>query len=471
MRLGGWLSLGLVFAFAACGSPDPAPGAGQPPRPSSSGSHGSYEVIKATCPQKPIDPSRPRVMVVDHGFDVRHPIFKDKIAGCYTVRCPEPPDFKTMPGETEDAAAARMAAMFATPAPSCTVEDGVSVDVDSYLEHFDPDARATWNEALFDKHRIDSYTENDAKFMLELTTDGENHGTATAGAIAFRNDVDIVLVDIALGSLDDVAKNVPCLDQKDIDLETRLLSRDEVASAYVHAPLGGFETALLDLRSRHGVGVENHSFGPPATKTWEFLLASKGCALVDLEAHEQLVGELDAQRDTLLRTSGAFDATQTLVFESAGNDALQIDEAGQISSCTPGRVDRELVGAYEVYRGQARLSFFTNYGACDDLYALGESVILPTASQFYGVWSGTSFSSPLAARFASSLALAFPSTAALRDRVRTERDANRFLDVSTMPTELSLESTTPIDMTMKRLTARAPMALGPRATLLRPRME
>jgi subtilisin family serine protease len=99
--------------------------------------------------------------------------------------------------------------------------------------------------------------------------------------------------------------------------------------------------------------------------------------------------------------------------------------------------DRALVGAYDIYRNEAVLASFSNYGECVDLYGLGQLVILPSAAGFYGYFSGTSFSSPLAARYASKLVSKAPTTAALRDLLFGMRDENRFLPLSTMPPELA----------------------------------
>ena len=130
-------------------------------------------------------------------------------------------------------------------------------------------------------------------------------------------------------------------------------------------------------------------------------------------------------------------AQKLLIFQAAGNYGLHIDDGGESLSCTPGRVDRALVGAYEIYRGRAVQSSFSNDGECVDLYALGEQVILPSAAGFYSAFSGTSFAAPLAARYASSLAQQAPTTVALRDLVFGARDENRFLPLSAVPRELA----------------------------------
>jgi hypothetical protein len=99
-----------------------------------------------------------------------------------------------------------------------------------------------------------------------------------------------------------------------------------------------------------------------------------------------------------------------------------------------------------MYREQAFITHFSNYGDCVDAYALGSAVLLPTANGFYGPFWGTSFSAPLAARYASSLAHGAPTATSLREQLFAARDAGRFLPVSTMPTELSFYSLTPVNV-------------------------
>jgi subtilisin family serine protease len=376
-------------------------------------------------------------MVVDQGFDVRHPAFAGKIAGCYDIRCPSGASFEVRPGESDDDTAARYADHLRTPGPECTVSEGVTLEVDEYLERFHPEDLAYWNDQLLGKKRFDrpDITPELFESMLDMTGSADYHGTATAGAVTYENDIDVVLVQIQLSSPDDLM-SLPCFQQQDIDLETRLLSRSDVADAYIQAPLDGRDRHLLALRRQHDIRVENWSFGVPSTAVFEALLRRSGCPSVKLGEWMLANAALDGRRETFLRENGALSGSETLIFQAAGNYGSVIDDGGESLSCTPDRVDRALVGAYELYRGRPIQSAFSNYGECVDVYALGQQVILPSASGFYGLFNGTSFAAPLAARYASSLAQQAPTTVALRDLVFSARDANRFLPVSTMPVEL-----------------------------------
>ena len=445
-----WFAFALVLFPIACGLPDVDPIPSPPERRPQFGerSHGTKKKqvpIHMTCPIKPPDPSRTRVMVVDQGFDVRHPALAGKVAGCYDVRCPSGPSFEPRSGESDEDAAARLAEHLRQPGPECTVSEGLTLEVDDYLESFNAEDRAFWNDHMLGKKTFDTpgLTAELFASMLDMTASANYHGTATAGAVTYENDVDVVLVQIELSSPDDL-KMLPCLRQEDIDLETRLLSRPEVAEAYITAPLDGRDRRLLALRRQHGIRVENWSFGVPSTTAFEALLWQNGCPRVKLAPYVLANAELDGKREAFLRTSGVLDGTETLIFQAAGNYGLHIDDGGEHLACTPGRVDRALVGAYEIYRGHAVQSSFSNDGECVDLYALGQHVTLPSAAGFYGIYSGTSFSSPLAARYASTLAQQAPTTVALRDLVFAARDQNRFLPISAVPTELGAFTLDPI---------------------------
>jgi hypothetical protein len=435
--------LALVGLAPACGLPDPDPIVFPPPPPGprTTGAIGRKVAVPITCPLKPPDPSRTRVMVVDRGFDLRHPIFAGKIAGCYEIECPPAAPFDATIAETDDERAARYIAYLRDPGPDCTLKEGLVLEVDSYLEEFDPKARAEWNETFLSKRGFDESWDLDT--LIDATGSGDYHGTASAGAIAYQNDVDIVAVQIKLDTLGDVADTLACPSQASLDRETRMLSRPDVAAAYVGAPLENEERILMDLRRRHGVRIENHSFGPISNRMLERLLGAR-CPPFSLEPYTLVQTELDAQRLSSLRASGAYEGTDVLTFQSSGNYGDRIDDGGDTMACLPRRELELLVGAYELYREQAFITDFSNYGECVDAYALGSAVLLPTANAFYGPFWGTSFSAPLAARYASSLARGTPSAASLRDQVFAARDAGRFLPVSTMPAELSFYSLTPV---------------------------
>ncbi|HMJ55231.1 MAG TPA: S8 family serine peptidase [Polyangiaceae bacterium] len=444
----------LLFALAfggigaACGNPDPGPIVFPPPPPPvpprPSDTPGRKVTVPVTCPTKPVDSSRTRVMVVDSGFDPRHPIFEGKIAGCYRIDCPTFPSFSYPRGESDDDTAARLVAYLQEPEPACTLTEGFDIEVDPYLEYMDPKLRDTWNGALLGKRELSA--EWPVSSILRATANAAYHGTATAGAVAYQNDVDIVAVQIKLGLPGEPSGDpVPCPKQTDIDRHTRLLSRTDVSEAYVSSPLDGEEQILIALRQQQGIRIENHSYGVPTTKERQSKLFCAGCGFVSLAEDARVQGELEAARLANLTARGVFDGTDVVILQSGGNDGDPIDDVGDDFDCVPGQLHHLLVGSYEIYREQAVRSGFSNFGNCVDAYALGESVILPSAAGFYGVVSGTSFSSPLATRYASLLAGESPTAATLREKVLSVIDEHRFLPLGLMPRELSYHSSTTAD--------------------------
>jgi hypothetical protein len=468
------LVLGAVVS--ACGSSDPERVIAQPPPapavPRATGALGFKTKVPIRCAEKAPDPSRTRVMVVDTGFDLRHPIFAGKVAGCYTLECPDTPSFVFRPGESDDDTAARFIAFLAAPEPSCSLREGMDLEIDEFVEGMDQPTRDAWNAAQFGKAPFgpdwNLNLVHDIERVINLS---DFHGTATAGAIAYQNDVDIVAVQISL------AKGPPpvtdggasCLRQPELDRRTRILQRSDVATAYAASSLDGEERALLELRKRHGVRIENHSFGYPTTEELEGRAFWSGCGYVEYDGYVGANAALEAARLAALQERGAFDGTDILTFQSAGNHADPIDSDRDSLHCSSGRTRELLIGSYQVYRGAAVRSGFSNYGECVDAYALGSDVILPTSGGLYTVGSGTSFSSPFAARHASTFAPDASTAIALRDRVIASRDEHRFLPLSSMPVELGFYSLPVADGgTGLRPAAVEPRRTAPRRALIDP---
>jgi hypothetical protein len=442
----------LLLSVSACGEDDDD-------GPVSTGTLGMAEIVDIPCPELPPDPSRVRVMVVDEGFDPRHPIFANKIAGCYRLNCPDTPD-EGGPREfaSDDDAAAQYLEDLSTPSPECDLQPGIRLRVDSYLEHFEPKARAEWNEVMFQKKRLARDTRLDSTRLLSALlglsevnefdapeTLFSYHGTGTAGVLAYGSDVQLVLVERELGDAQVEPEDYPCIDPEDLALEMRLLERPEVREAWVRAPLSGMDETLRDLRRAHGVSVENRSFGAPSTDTLEGLLAAQGCPEVPFREYLGVVGELDREREAYLRGARELDRADPLVFQAAGNNRDRVNSSEDLMGCTPDRARRLLIGSYDIIDGVAAVSDFSNTGDCIDLYAFGDSVIAPAPNGFYVPLSGTSFASPLAARYAATLlARSEADLPSLRDEVLSARDALRFLPLSTMPTELGFYSLAPI---------------------------
>ena len=88
-----------------------------------------------------------------------------------------------------------------------------------------------------------------------------------------------------------------------------------------------------------------------------------------------------------------------LTVVAAGNDGVEIDSGSDSLSCDLGDPKSLLVGAYNP--GTLARNSFSNYGACVNLYAPGQAIVVEYAGGWL-IWaSGTSFAAPLTARYAS----------------------------------------------------------------------
>lgn len=412
-----------------------------PARPDSTSPKGEAETIDFACDDRQPAPERPTVMIIDTGFDLNHPVFDGKIAGCYHLTCSDTDPLP--PASTEDELAAQLVSTWSAGDERCHLEEGSSLTVESYLLNFSPEARDDWNRAHLKKEFLpETWSYNDAENMYAVLAQGSNgkflyHGTGTASLIAYENDVNLVMVQINLGTHEDAAAEVECVDPDELAMEMAVLERPEVRDAYIKAPLSSEERELLDLERAYGVRVRNESFGPIATHDWEEMLTDKGCPTVELGDYTRAYGELDAERDAYRRATGVFDGVESLRIQAAGNEGLDIEGPQDKAHCTPNRVDRLLVGSYGLFRGRGALSWFSNRGGCVDLYALGEDVIHAAPASFVSAGSGTSYASPLVARVASQWAKEEPTMQALRDRVVAARTEDRFLPEVLMPVELA----------------------------------
>jgi len=442
------LAIAVALVAQGCGS-DASPLSGS----ISGGTMGEELVLELECPELPPNPDRPRVLVIDDGLDPRHPVFQGKLAGCYRLSCPEPePEPESGRAESDDVEAARFIDGLGAAPAECEIDTGVTLRIDAYLERFAPAHRAEWNATLLEKRSLVEESPLEPRSMIGLLegasgTDGADfdyHGTATAGALAYGADVDVVFVALPLASSAEAEAKFECIDPDELAQDVRLLRRDDVREAYVRAPLSGQDAALRDLRRQHQVRVENRSFGTRSVEKLTGLLLLNDCPSVPLSEYAELRGALERDREAFLRESGQLEGADPLVIQAAGNDDDLIDTAADHFDCTPDRERRLLAGAYDIYRGRPVESSFSNHGDCVDVYGLGASVVVPAPNGFYVPASGTSIAAPLVARYAAALAANEADPAALRDQLLARRDELRFLPLSTMPGELGFYTNEPI---------------------------
>ena len=172
----------------------------------------------------------------------------------------------------------------------------------------------------------------------------------------------------------------------------------------------------------------NESFGPLTRFGFEQLLLRKtACPLVDASAYFKVL-------DELIRNYDQSHAEPDVLFvRSAGNDAAALNDGDDGAQCRPGDEGQVLVGSYGL---DGRRSDFTNFGACVDVYAPGEFVIVPLPGDWLAPLSGTSFAAPLIARLLLFDAPGPFAPATARALLAETREPNRNIALSRFPREL-----------------------------------
>jgi hypothetical protein len=379
--------------------------------------------------QPAADLPRRNVMVIDDGFDLSLPVFQGKIAAEYTIDCDEEPDDPPDAGTPADMKAALLVEL-AEPDDSCRLHPGVN-RAPSVSDLFEE--RAEWNAVVRGDvvvgfmFRISPYDWLYDELAMRLAT-ALFHGTATSSVIATDNPlVKLVIVEMKLGSAEELETEFECLVQADIDQAVALLSDPDVKAAYMRRPQATVDAQLTAARATHGVGIVNQSFSTIARRAFEQLHWDSGCDEISLSAYYQVLDELEESiRD-------AYPEPGVLVVQSAGNAHSLIDGPQDSVNCRLGDPHHVLVGSYG--RGGGRSSF-TNFGDCVEVYAPGQDVIGHLPGDWLFPLSGTSFAAPLVARMLSLTApLAFDPVVA-HDELIAKREPNRNLLARYFPSAL-----------------------------------
>ena len=254
------------------------------------------------------------------------------------------------------------------------------------------------------------------------------HGTATSGVIATDNPaVNLVLVQMQLGTAEAFEEEFECFVQADIDETVALLSDPDVKAAYARRPQATVDAELAAARATHDVGIVNQSFSQPARHVLEELQWRAQCEEISFGPFYRAWNQVEqVSRD-------AYPEPGVLVVQSAGNGSSLINGPEDSVVCRPGDSHHVLVGSYGRQGGR---SFFTNFGECVDVYAPGEDVIAPLPGDWLFPLAGTSFAAPLVARLLSlTAALPFDPTTAHEDLI-AKREPNRNLIARHFPSAL-----------------------------------
>jgi hypothetical protein len=381
------------------------------------------DMPEASLPQR-------NVMVIDDGFDPSLPVVQGKVAGVYTIECAdEDPDAQPGGGDEADMKAALLAEL-AVPDDRCRLRPGLDPAPSVYEL---PQERGAWNAAvrgdvlIGNPFRASPFDWLYGELVRQLDRT-PFHGTATSGVIATDNPaVNLVLVQMELGTAEAFEEEFECFVQADIDETVALLSDADVKAAYARRPQATVDAELAAARATHGVGIVNQSFSEPARHALEQVQRRASCEQISFEPFYRAWSEVEqVSRD-------AYPEPGVLVVQSAGNGASLINGPEDSVVCRPGDSHHVLVGSYGRWGGR---SLFTNFGECVDVYAPGEDVIGPLPGDWLFPLSGTSFAAPLVARLLSlTTALPFDPTTAHED-LSVEREPNRNLIARHFPSAL-----------------------------------
>ena len=183
----------------------------------------------------------------------------------------------------------------------------------------------------------------------------------------------------------------------------------------------------------YDVGIVNESFGAASREALETLQKKYCPAPVDLAAYFALLDKVTNDHNATIN------GPALLTVVAAGNDGSRIDSGSDSLSCDLGDPKSLLVGAYNP--GTLVQNMFSDYGACVNVFAPGQAIVVEYAGGWLTWASGTSFAAPLTARYASMTATAPFDPAAERAAVVAKADpTSHFLPVSAVPQRLLLRA-------------------------------
>jgi subtilisin family serine protease len=382
---------------------------------------------------------RQNVMVIDQGFDLTVTDLRGRVAAAYTQVCqPASGGGGTDAGSADagpppsfDQLKQQYIAALAMPDDSCHLDQGVSAKSDPLASIARYKAR--WNQMIQRNQFVnDVFNQTEtADLMAALNSpsmqDFPYHGTATASTVAHDNPtVRLVLVEIPLDSESMLQQSFTCLVQSDFDQFVALLADPQVMDAYVHQPEPQVDHQIDMAASTYQVGLVNESFGPPARTTLEQLQASSGCPPISLSAYFSAMNAAENARLAALGTA------PRLTVQAAGNESAQIDSGADELTCQIGNPLSLVVGSYDLTETR---STFSNFGACVDVSAPGESVVARYAGDWLLPVDGTSFASPMAVRVVSLTAPTPYDPAQARTALLAQRDASGNLPINMFPTD------------------------------------
>jgi hypothetical protein len=407
------------------------------------------------------------VMVIDEGIDLSASDLQGRVAAAYTETCAEDssdagaagPGGAVDGGPAFDALKQMYLAALSQPDDSCHLTSGISAKADPLASIAQYKSR--WNAMVrANQTPPDVFSSTDiTKLMSPINKEFGSfgfHGTATSTTVAHENaNVRLVLVERELGSESSLQTNFPCIAQADINQMVDLLNDPQIYAAFVNQP-AQIDSELASAQTMYDVGIVNESFGAASRQALETLQKQYCPVPVDLSAYFALIDKVTNAHNATIN------GPAVLTVQAAGNDGSRIDSGSDSLSCDLGDPKALLVGAYNP--GTQVQNMFSDYGACVNVFAPGQAIVVEYAGGWLTWASGTSFSAPLTARYASMTSVAPFDPTAERTAVVAKADpTSHFLPVSLFPSDFfyvpgtqSLEFVVPVGAARAAPAARPP---------------
>ncbi|HEY5090076.1 MAG TPA: S8/S53 family peptidase, partial [Polyangia bacterium] len=364
------------------------------------------------------------------------------VAAVYTETCGDEPTPGADAAGSPDAGAADAGVSFdqmkqdliaalSVPDDSCHLTAGIGAKADPFPSI--AQYRDRWN-AMVRGNEFGQQAFTQAEFtQITNVLDAEfqnfrYHGTATAGTVVHDNPtVRLVLVERHLLTEASAQSSFVCFVQSDIDQAVQIFSDPQVFAALVNQP-AQIEAEISAVETQYDVGLVNESFGASSREALEALQVTSNCPTpIDLSAYFAILDRVE------LAHAATIQGPAVLTVQAAGNDGAQIDSGADSLSCDIGDPLSLLVGSYNP--GNQVRNTFSDFGACVDVYAPGQSIVAPYAGDWLLWVAGTSFSSPMVARYVSLNAPAPFAPAQARTDLLALRGADGSLPVALFPSD------------------------------------
>lgn len=390
--------------------------------------------------ENPVGIKAHTVAVIDDGFDVTHPVFKDKIVGEYTIQCDQE-SYDIKQPSTFDALKAAMIEQVKEKKSNCRLEESIQFDVIKDVEPFTR-YKDTWNDGILSKTGVKlqkNILEDIHKAISGKVSGKHVHGTNVAGVIAYKNaNTRFVFLQMKLLGAGEKPPVTNCPKQENIDLLTRVYEDPDYIDAHSKAPLNQLDENLRKIEEKYKITLVNMSLGRLTRAELEKNIRDNCGENINYSRLYAAEGNLKKKRAEWLAVNrpSPLQGYQVTV-QAAGNSNAKIDDPSDTYDCGGKEHGHIFIGSYGLNKNKSN---FSNYGDCVDYYLLGEKVIVAAPGGFLNVVDGTSFSAPLLTRY---LALNTKAGSQFTEAIRllnNNSDSRGYLSSKSYPSEIAFEN-------------------------------